>query len=181
MAAFMKIREDKKKTVITGCWETPCMETTTINPSRNQQASSSLRPAIQAALGMCNSTHGNNWNNWHYSVSAGLCWFPFSSPAATLAGLEHHQNHHQDQRVDAWDCGTELILPGVQRAQRTSSVQAQAPFPQGELSKNSFLSSLSCANPLTTLHGSVFHPFLFGATSWDANATVSPNPRGQQQ
>ena len=27
----MKIREDKKKTVITGCWETPCMETTTIN------------------------------------------------------------------------------------------------------------------------------------------------------
>ena len=135
MAAFMKIREDKKKTVITSCWETPCMETTTINPSRNQQASSSLRPAIQAALGMCNSTHGNNWNNWHYSVSAGLCWFPFSSPAATLAGLEHHQNH-QDQRVDAWDCGTELILPGVQRAQRTSSVQAQAPFPQGELSKN---------------------------------------------
>ena len=70
-------------------------------------------------------------------MSAGLCWFPFSSPAATLAGLEHHQNH-QDQRVDAWDCGTELILPGVQRAQRTSSVQAQAPFPQGELSKNSF-------------------------------------------
>ena len=95
-------------------------------------------------------------------VSAGFLFLSCSNiggPSAS-SGLQT-----KDQRVDAWDCGTELILPGVQRAQRTSSVQAQAPFPQGELSKNSFLSSLSCASPFATLHGSVYHPFLFGTTS----------------